>query len=31
MKLFQQREYVDYKETQEGKDSYLCVDQTNLL
>lgn len=29
MKLFQQREYVDYKETQEGKDSYLCVDQIN--
>lgn len=28
MKLFQQREYVDYKETQKGKDSYLCIDQT---
>ena len=28
MKLFQQREYFDYKETQKGKDSYLCIDQT---
>lgn len=26
MKLFQQREYVDYIEEQQGQDSYLCVD-----
>lgn len=27
MKLFQEREYIDYKENQEGLDSYLCVDE----
>jgi len=26
MKLFQQREFVDYIEEQKGQDSYLCVD-----
>ncbi len=28
-KLFQQKEYVDYVEDYQGKNSYLCIDQTN--
>lgn len=28
LKLFQQKEYIDFVDYQEGKDSLLCVDQT---
>ena len=27
-KLFQQKEYIDYVDEYQGKDSYLCIDQT---
>lgn len=28
LKLFQKKEYVDYQCEQDGKDSYLCIDET---